>query len=42
MINYPALYLSTLSSLKGRVSRHRLGNPLHEHNAGQAIDSNPT
>ena len=38
MRNYPALYLATLTSPKGRASMHRLLNRLPEHNGGQPVD----
>ncbi len=38
MTNYPALYLATLTSQKGRASMQRLLNRLPEHNSGQPVD----
>ncbi len=38
MHNYPALYLATLTSAKGRASMQRLLNRLPGHNSGQPVD----
>jgi hypothetical protein len=38
MIDYPTLYLATLTSPKGRASMQRLINCLHEHNNDLPID----
>lgn len=38
MHNYPALYLATLTSAKGRASMQRLLNRLSEHNDGLSVD----